>query len=90
VRRSNINVIVKPGYISVRKTARNEQVRAIFLPDKSQMGCASMDDVYADVLYSTRRCNSSRMDFVKSGMRCQLQQFKRLIIQRDNVVIQLG
>ena len=46
------------------------------------MGCA-LDDVYPDVLYSIRRCNSSRMDFVMSGMRCQLQQFNRLFIQRD-------
>ena len=61
----------------------------IFLPDKAQKGCA-LDNVYADVLYSTRRCNSSRMAFVKSGMRCQLQQFKRLFIQRDTVVIPLG
>jgi len=65
------------------------QIRPIFLPDKAQMGC-SLDDVYADVLYSTRRCNSSRMDFVNSDMRCQLQQFKRLFIQRDIVVIPLG
>ena len=31
-------LIVKPGYISVRKTARNKQVRTI-LPDKAQIGC---------------------------------------------------
>jgi len=61
----------------------------MFLPDKAHMGCA-IDDVYADVLYSTRRCYSSRMDFVKSGMLCQLQQFNRLFIQRDTVVIPLG
>jgi len=53
----------------------------MFLSDKDQMECA-MDDVYADVLYSTRRCNSSRMD--------ELQQFNRLFIQRDTVVIPLG
>ena len=48
------------------------------------MGCA-LDDVYADVSYSTRRWNSSRMDIVKSDMRCQLQQLKR-----DTVVIHVG
>jgi len=53
------------------------------------MGCA-LDHVYADVLYSTRRCNALRMDFVKSGMRCQLQQFKRLFIQLDTIVIPSG
>jgi len=46
--------------------------------------------MYADVLYSTKRCNSSRMDFEKSGMRCQLQQFKQLFIQRDTGAIPLG
>jgi len=51
---------------------------------------SALGNVYADVSYSTRRCNSSRMEFVKSGMRYLLQQFKRLFIQQDNVVIPLG
>ena len=71
------------------KKAHNEQVRAFFHLYKAQMECA-LDDVHADVLYSTRRCNSSRMEFVKNGMRYQLQQFKRLFIQRDTVVVPLG
>ena len=61
----------------------------MFLPDKAQMGCA-LNDMYADVLYSTRRCNSPKMDIVKSGMCCQLQQFKRLFNQLDILLIPIG
>jgi len=50
----------------------------------------SMGDVFVNVLYSHRRCNSSRMDFMKPSVRIVINSKKLLFfIQRDTVVIPL-
>ena len=81
--------MVKPGYIGVRGTAHNEQVRAICFPDRAQMGCAKTTCLLTSCIATdaATACEWTCEEWRALPIVTVIYTVKRLFIQRDAIVI---